>query len=119
MRPQSKCEGGLEGEANPRNIARWGERNARVLARNVSYGSTMNNADRDINMDCWKASGDAPGAANTNFTINHSLGRIPLTIVGQDTNNGGVLYRGSVAWTKTTVTLKCTVASSHYNVILA
>jgi hypothetical protein len=114
MRPQSKSVG----DESPRNLARWGERNARVLARNVSFGATMNNTDKDINLDIWKASGQTPGA-NTNFTINHSLGRVPLTIVGQDTDNGGLLYRGTVAWSKTQVTLKCTTALANYNVVLA
>lgn len=115
MRPQSTC---LGDENVPRNLARWSERHARVLAGNINYGSTMSNADRDMNMNCWKAKGTTPAIANTDFTIQHSLGRIPLTINGQDTNNGGVLYRGSVAWTKTAITLRCTTASAAYNVIV-
>lgn len=78
----------------------------------------MNNTDKDINLDIWKAFGLSPGVASTAFTITHSLGRVPLTIVGQDTDNGGVLYRGG-AWTKTQVVLKCTTASANYNVVLA
>ena len=115
MRPQSTC---LGDEKVPRNVARWNERNARVLAGNIHYGSTMSNADKDKNMNCWKATGVTPGTANTDFTIQHSLGRIPLTINGQDGNNGGVLYRGSVAWSKTSVTIRCTTANMQYNVIL-
>jgi hypothetical protein len=79
----------------------------------------MTNTENDINLDVWKASGTTPGAANTDFTINHSLGRIPICIVGQVGNNGGNLYQGSVAWTKTTVTLRCTTATMTYKVILA
>jgi hypothetical protein len=78
----------------------------------------MNNTDKDINLDVWKASGLSPGVANTAFTVNHSLGRIPLTIVGQDTDNGGLLYRGGL-WSKTQVILKCTTASANYKVVLA
>ncbi len=103
----------------PKDLKRQAEVNARVLAGNVSYGSTMGNTDPEQNLEIWKASGVSPGAANTDFTINHSLNRIPLTIVGQDTNNGGVLYRGSVAWTKSTITLRCTTATAAYNVIVA
>lgn len=116
MRPQSTC---LGDEKVPRNIARWSERNARVLAGNVNYGTTMSNADKDKNMNCWKATGTTPGAANTDFTITHSLERVPLTINGQDTNNGGVLYRSpATPWTKTTITLRCTTATAAYNVIV-
>ena len=102
----------------PTDITRWSERLARVLNGNVNYGSTMSNADKDKNMNCWKATGVTPGVANTDFTIQHSLERIPLTINGQDGNNGGVLYRGSVAWSKASVTLRCTTANMQYNVIL-
>jgi hypothetical protein len=101
------------------NLTRWLEHHAQALSGNISYGSTMSNKDQDTNLNIWKATGTTPGAANTDFTITHSLGRVPNTIVGQDTSNGGLLYRGSVAWTKTTVTLRCTTATATYNVILA
>lgn len=100
-------------------IARWIDYAAKVINGKVSYGSTMSNKDEDKNLDVWKASGTTPGTANTNFTINHSLGRVPITIVGQDTNNGGLIYRGTVAWTPTSVSLKCTTASAAFNVVLA
>jgi hypothetical protein len=116
MRPQLTCVGN---EKVPRNLGRWNERNARVL-KNISYGSTMSNKDGDMNMSCWKASGTTPGTANTDFTIQHSLGRVPITITGQDTNNGGVLYRSpATPWSKTSITLRCTLASSAYNVIVS
>jgi hypothetical protein len=116
MRAQPTC---LGDPTKPLNLTRHSERLALVLNGNVNFGSTMSNSDSDTNMQCWKATGTTPGAANTDFTINHSLGRIPLTIVGQDTNNGGLLYRGSVAWTKSTITLRCTTATAAYNVIVA
>jgi len=91
----------------------------------VSFGSDMSNSAADRNMSVWKASGTTPGAANTDFTITHALtgpnglSRIPVTIVGQDTNNGGLIYRSpTTPWTKTTVTLRCTTASAAYNLIL-
>ena len=99
------------------NVNRWIENHGRVLGGNVSFGS--NNTDPSRNILCWHASGTTPGAVNTDFTVAHSLGFVPTTIVGQDTNNGGVLYRGSVAWTKTTVTLRCTTATAGFNVIVA
>ena len=114
MRPQPTALGWTTNEG----LNRWQERNAKVLLRNVSFGNTMSNKDGDTNLNIWKASGITP-AANTDFTIAHSLGRIPITIVGQDTTNGGLLYRSPVtAWTKTTITLRCTTASASYNVIV-
>ena len=86
---------------------------------NVSFGSTMSNDLQDRNLDVSKAQGVTPGAANTEFAVVHILNRVPITIVGQDTTNGGVLYRGTTPWTKTTAYLKCTTASAVYNAILA
>lgn len=102
-----------------KDLTRWMERLSKVLGGNVSYGSTMSNTDEDINLNVWKATGSAPGVADTDFTITHKLGRVPITIVGQDTDNGGLVYRGSIPWTNTTISLRCTKASSVYNLIVA
>ncbi len=97
----------------------WTQNHSRVLAGNVSFGDTMTNKEPGRNIQCWKATGTTPGAANTDFTITHSLGRIPITIAAQDGNNGGILYRSPVtAWTKTAVTLRCSTATMAYNVVL-
>lgn len=88
------------------------------VTSNITFGSTLSNSDEEQNMDCWKASGTAPGVANTDFTISHRLGRIPITIGGQDTDNGGLLYRGTVAWTAAQVTLRCTTANANYKIVL-
>lgn len=99
-------------------IARWLENHGRVLDNNISLGSGNN--DRSKNVINFKATGTTPGAANTDFTISHSLGYVPDTIFGQDTDNGGLLYRSPVtAWTKTAVTLRCTTASANYKVRIA
>jgi hypothetical protein len=106
------------GQQTTATISRWIAYAAKVINGKISYGSTMANTDEDKNIDVWKAHGTTPGTANVAFTINHSLGRVPITIVGQDGNNGGVLYRGGT-WTTTAVILKCTTASMAYNVVLA
>ena len=113
-RAQPTCLGNVN---DPKNLTRHSERLAKVLNGNVNYGSTMSNKDKDMNMNCAKFTGTSP-AANTDFTLAHSLGRIPLTINAQDTNNGGLIYRGSVAWTKTHVTFRCTTAAAVYNIIV-
>jgi hypothetical protein len=97
----------------------WLRNHSRVLSGNVSFGDTMTNAEPGRNIQCSKAAGTSPAGANTDFTFTHGLGRVPITISGQDTNNGGLLYRSpATAWTKTTVTLRCTTASAVYNVIV-
>lgn len=93
------------------------EKVSKVLS-NISFGTTLDNADKGKNIDCWKASGTAPVTPNTEFSVAHGLGRVPITLAGQDTNNGGVIYRSTTAWTKTAIFLKCTVASSVYNIVV-
>jgi hypothetical protein len=101
------------------NLAFWLQNHATVLSGRVSFGSSMSNADPDRNIHCFKATGTTPATANTEFAITHNFGQIPNTLVGWDTNNGGVLYRSTTPWTKTQVFLKCTTASAAFNVILA
>lgn len=52
------------------------------------------------------------GAANTDLTIIHNLGAIPVGYLVFRNSNGGVIYDGSVAFTKTTITLRSTVANT-------
>lgn len=100
------------------NIVDWLQRHARVLDGNVSFGaSNVNKNNRDRNIDSTMASGTTPGTANVEFAITHTLGRIPVTFFGH-TDNGGVLYKSTTAWTKTTVYLKCTTVSANYQVVL-
>lgn len=116
-------------EVSPKAIREHLDKINKILTR-ISFGTSVPNAtapgqtmtgnvEPDRNIDCWKATGTTPGAADTDFTISHNLGRIPTTIGGQDTNNGGLLYRSPVTvWTTTTVTLRCTKASSNFIVVL-
>lgn len=96
-------------------ISKWLENHGRVLAGNLEFG--VSNVDQSRNIRSWRLSGVTPGVANTDFTVAHGLGFVPDMILAQDTDNGGVISRSSVtAWTKTTVTLKCSTASANYRV---
>jgi hypothetical protein len=87
----------------PLNVTRWIERIAKTINGNSPRGHVL--------------TGTSPGIANTAFTVQHGLGRIPVTIDGQHTNNGGILYQGGT-WTTTAVVLKCTTASAQYTLLL-
>jgi len=84
---------------------------------NVSFGATNSNATADRNIECSKGSGTTPAGANTEFSVTHTLGRIPVTFFGH-TDNGGVLYKSTTAWSKTAIFLKCTTASANYQVVV-
>jgi hypothetical protein len=115
MKPQRIAIGGV----TPKSLQDWLTNHSRVLAGNISLGTTMSNKEQGVNIKSWKASGTSPATANTDFTIQHGLGYKPVSILAQDTTNGGLLYRSpATVWTKTAVTLRCTTASAAYNVVI-
>jgi hypothetical protein len=83
------------------------EQLARVLNGLVSFG---NGTTRD-NIDGEWATVVDTGLADTDFTVTHNLLRPPVGFILMTTTLGGVVYKGSVAWTDTTITLKDTVAN--------
>jgi len=98
-------------------LSNWLENHGRVLDGNVSFGDTNSNLDRSRNIENFKASGVTPGVVNTEFAVSHGLGRVPVTFFGH-TDNGGVLYKSTTAWTKTQIFLKCTTVSANYQVVI-
>lgn len=83
------------------------EQLARVLNGLVSFGNGLN---RD-NIDGEWATVVDTGTADTNFTVVHNMLRIPVGVILMSQSKAGVIYKGSVAWSTTTITLKCNVAN--------
>src|SRR6266478_5094769 len=54
----------------------------------------------------------APVGANTDFTVNHNLGRLPVGYLVMQKDRACDVYTGSVAATATQLTLRATVASA-------
>ena len=116
----------------PLDITRHNEYLARAISGKISFGATMQNPssgaqgvqNNDNNMDTWKFEGNSGVAANTPFTLKHSLTdangkpRLPICIVGQVTKDGGVIYGDWTTWTKTTITVKSTTANTPYRLII-
>ena len=98
----------------PPELTKWSlmirklyEQLARVVNGLVSFG---NGVTRD-NIDGEWASVANTGAADTDFTITHNMLRIPVGWILMSQTKAGVLYKGSVPWTTTTITLRCSVAN--------
>ena len=71
-------------------------------------------------MNAWKLPhGTSPAWRIRTSRFSTRLVACLSRLFGQDTNNGGLLYRGSVAWTETAITLRCTTATAAYNVIVS
>ena len=64
------------------------------------------------NIDGVWANVVAPVAPNTDFTITHNLGRIPVGYWPMQKDRACDVYTGSVAATKTQLTLRAAVASA-------
>jgi hypothetical protein len=85
------------------------EQLVRIVNGQLSFG---NGATPDNIAGAWAAVADT-GAADTNFTVTHNLLYIPVGVILMTQTKAGVIYKGSVAWTTTTITLKCNVANDN------
>ena len=82
------------------------EQLVRIVNGRLSFG---NGLTPDNMAGVWGVVADT-GLANTDFTIIHNLLYVPTGFIVINQSVAGVLYQGSVAWTKTTITLRCSVA---------
>src|SRR6266404_8746556 len=60
----------------------------------------------------------APVAPNTDFTVNHNLGRLPVGYWIMQKDRATDVYTGSVAATATQLTLRATVASAVLRIFI-
>src|SRR6266436_7751467 len=60
----------------------------------------------------------APVGANTDFTVNHNLGRLPVGYWIMQKDRATDVYTGSVAATATQLTLRATVASAVLRIFI-
>ncbi len=51
------------------------------------------------------------GTANTEFSVTHTLARVPTGYIVTSNNKAGVVYTGTTAWTKTTVYFRVDAAN--------
>lgn len=91
------------------SIGNWALELKAILDRGISL---------EDNVDAAVASFTSNAVANTEDTIAHTLGRVPTYFIVGDIDKGGVVYKGTTAFTKTNVYLKTTVASAAVKVIL-
>lgn len=105
-----------ESYSKPTGLRAWSlmirklyEQLTRVINGLISFG---NGLARD-NIDGEWATVLDTGPANTDFTVTHNLLRPPVGFIVMTTYLGGVVYKGTVAWTNTTITLKDTVANDR------
>lgn len=103
---------------NPGQIKYNIEQVSKVLSGNVSFGQTTSNTEQGRNINGWAATGTSPGVANTEFSITHGLGRIPIGFLVMQTGVAAHIYKGTTAWTATTIYLKADQANVPYTVFI-
>lgn len=90
----------------------------------ISFGNTTSNADPDMNLDVWKATGTTPGVANTTFTVSHNLYRVPIGFLIVRTNAACHIFDSGIAWTAATnsalgtISLKCDAPTVTFTIII-
>lgn len=82
----------------------------------VRFGSASD-ADRGENI-----SGEfkvvTTASADTEFSVNHNLGAVPIGYLIAKINKGGVVYDSGTAWTDSKIYLKCSAASATITLFL-
>ena len=73
---------------------------------------------RALNIDAVWTAYVSNGTANTEDTVAHSLGRIPVGMFTGTPDKAASIYSGSTAWTATNIFLKASVATVTVRVLV-
>ena len=58
------------------------------------------------------------GSADTEFTVAHSLGRVPVGFVTILNDKGGTVYDSGTTWTASNIYLKCNTANCNISIFI-
>jgi hypothetical protein len=78
----------------------------------------INNNDKAGNLAGKYVVFTSNGVANTEDAVSHALGAVPTGYIIVRQDKASLLYTGSTAWTKTTIYLKSSVASTLWTVLV-
>jgi len=90
------------------------KRLALVLNGRVSFGDGLNRDNIDGN---WVTVPDT-GIGNTDFTVQHNLGRLPVGYILMRTNLPTSIYDGSIPATKTEITLRSVIDNANVTLFI-
>lgn len=101
----------------PDNLIALIRQHARVLAGNVSFGSGSAQ-DTSQNISGVWATGTTPVTPGTLFTVNHTLGRVPVGFDVKRMDEAGSIYDSGTPWTATQIFLKSSAASATFTLFI-
>lgn len=107
-KPESKFDEALEQE-----LLSYSYSLASLLNKGLEFGDNFNAQIKTVTSD---------GVANTEFSVTHTLKRIPSAVIVLYQDKAGSLYQGpttGTAWTVTTIYLKSSVASVTFSLLIA
>lgn len=103
-KPESEFDKTLETEL----LSAWNEL-SRLLNGGIKFVDN-HNAETVVVADT--------GAVNTEFTVAHTLKRVPVGFLVVKRTGTGVVYESGTAWTTTAIYLKCTTANNAISVLV-
>lgn len=85
----------------------------------TNLGNLLNRGlNFDDNFDGVEVSYISNAVVDTQDTVAHTLGRIPVGFIVTDINTGGVVYRTGTAFTATNMFLKCSKAGASIKLLI-
>jgi hypothetical protein len=87
------------------------------LQGRVRFGAGNDGSGGENIQGEWQVIADT-GAINTEFSVTHGLGSVPVGYLVVKTNKGGVIYDSGTTWTSTTIYLKCSAANATVTLFL-
>ena len=75
---------------------------SKILNKGLDFSDNFNMQIKSVTTD---------GVANTESAITHTLGRVPSDFIVGSQDKAGTIYKGSSAWTATTIYIKGSAAS--------
>jgi len=81
-------------------------------------GTAIQDGDKAGHLDARYVVYTSNAVADTEDTIPHALGRVPVGYIPVKQDKAGTIYDGSTAWTTTNIYLKASVASMALTIML-
>lgn len=97
-----------------------------AFQKSVSMGDLLNMLDSilnrgitfDENVDCRRVSVTSDGTPGTEFSVLHTLGKVPIGYIVCGQNGAGSVYDGTTANTATTLFLKSDIGGVVFRLIV-
>lgn len=90
-------------------LSEWSLRIKAILDRGISF---------DDNVDCRRVSVASHATPGTEFSVAHTLGKLPTGYIVAGQTAAGSLYDGATANTKTTLYLKSDASAATFRIIV-